>query len=250
MRRNDLIVLGLAGAGVHSQGPDGLYGALRPVVVDAARSHADLAVADLTGDGRADLAVADTKSRQVFLYAGTAEFEFAPPTVLTVAGIPVSLRAVDLTGDGRTDLSVLDSSKLLVSVFPSLEGGSFSPRIDFRCGPGVSGHEIADFDRDGAPDAATFGASSATILFGRRSAPLDETSLRGDADLSGAVEINDPILVLGRLFLAGAELPCDDASDANDDGEINVSDPIAILGRLFLGAAPFNPTGALRRSRA
>jgi len=55
------------------------------------------------------------------------------------------------------------------------------------------------------------------------------------------VEITDAILVLGRLFLGEAEVPCLDAADANDDGEVDISDPVAILGYLFTGGTPLPP---------
>ncbi len=72
--------------------------------------------------------------------------------------------------------------------------------------------------------------------------------LRGDADLSGALGITDPIRVLSHLFLGSATLACRDAADANDDGNVNVSDASAMLGHLFLGwaplPAPFDGPGA------
>lgn len=62
--------------------------------------------------------------------------------------------------------------------------------------------------------------------------------LRGDADGDGVVDITDPIVTLGYLFLGAGALPCDDAADANDDGKIDVSDPVSTLNFLFLGAGP------------
>jgi hypothetical protein len=62
--------------------------------------------------------------------------------------------------------------------------------------------------------------------------------IRGDADMSGAVDITDAIAVLGFLFL-GSPLPdCPDARDSNDDGEVDITDAIRILSFLFLGGPP------------
>lgn len=54
---------------------------------------------------------------------------------------------------------------------------------------------------------------------------------RGDADVSGAVNVTDVIVTLG--FLTGVDLACDDAADSNDDGTVGVSDAIFTLIYLF-----------------
>jgi hypothetical protein len=62
--------------------------------------------------------------------------------------------------------------------------------------------------------------------------------LRGDANGDGKLDLTDPIRIIGRLFLGGGGLGCDDAADANDDGRLDLTDPVALLGRLFMGAGP------------
>src|SRR6185295_7166579 len=66
---------------------------------------------------------------------------------------------------------------------------------------------------------------------------------RGDVDGNGAVELNDTIQVLNRLFLAGAyDQDCEDAADADDDGQVLLTDAIVVLNYLFLaGPAPAAP---------
>jgi hypothetical protein len=65
--------------------------------------------------------------------------------------------------------------------------------------------------------------------------------IRGDADLSGRVDISDAIAVLSFLFLGGSLPGCLDASDVNDDRTLDITDPVGILGFLFLGAAVPRP---------
>jgi sugar lactone lactonase YvrE len=62
-----------------------------------------------------------------------------------------------------------------------------------------------------------------------------ETFLRGDADLTGDLAINDPMLILNYLFASGYSLACLDAADADDAGSVNITDAIYILRFLFLG---------------
>ncbi len=64
------------------------------------------------------------------------------------------------------------------------------------------------------------------------------TFLRADADCNGSLEMNDPIMTLSYLFLAGEKPCCSAASDANGDGKVNISDPIASLHYLYLGGTP------------
>ncbi|HVR75105.1 MAG TPA: hypothetical protein VMT52_12265, partial [Planctomycetota bacterium] len=66
---------------------------------------------------------------------------------------------------------------------------------------------------------------------------------RGDSNRDGAVDISDPIRVLGFLFLGGAGLPCPDAADSNDDGNIDLSDAVYTLHGLFLGGDPIPAPG-------
>ncbi len=67
------------------------------------------------------------------------------------------------------------------------------------------------------------------------SSALGTTFIRGDADLSRAVQLTDAVYILMSLFLGGEPLACLDAADANDVGRVDISDPIFILTYLFLG---------------
>jgi parallel beta helix pectate lyase-like protein len=61
--------------------------------------------------------------------------------------------------------------------------------------------------------------------------------LRGDADASGSIDLNDPVLLLDYLFLAG-EAPCLDAADVDDSGDLSITDAIVSLAFQFLGGPP------------
>ncbi len=61
--------------------------------------------------------------------------------------------------------------------------------------------------------------------------------VRGDSNGDEAVDIADPIGILGYLFSSGS-LPCLEAADGNDDGQLNVADPVYLLAWLFTAASP------------
>ena len=65
--------------------------------------------------------------------------------------------------------------------------------------------------------------------------------LRGDVDLSGAIDISDPIQSLQAQFAGGAQPPCQDAADTDDSGVIDISDPIYSLMYQFAGGNPPPP---------
>lgn len=65
---------------------------------------------------------------------------------------------------------------------------------------------------------------------------------RADVNSDGALDIADPISLLGYLFLGGAAPQCIDAADADDSGALDITDAVHSLGFQFLGtAAPASP---------
>jgi hypothetical protein len=110
-----------------------------------------VAVADLNGDGRADLAVASGTGVSVLLNNGNGTFG-APASY--GSGInPASVAAGDLNGDGKIDLAV--SNKDGGSVLLNLGNGTFAAAVNYTfagpyndSGPLV----IGDLNGDGRAD--------------------------------------------------------------------------------------------------
>ncbi len=65
---------------------------------------------------------------------------------------------------------------------------------------------------------------------------------RGDVNDDESVDIADPIVILGYLFLNEQNIGCMDAADTNDDGSVDVGDPIFLLDYIFSGGTtPADP---------
>ena len=62
--------------------------------------------------------------------------------------------------------------------------------------------------------------------------------LRGDANADGAIDIGDPIAILGQLFQGTGPVACESAADVNDDGGVDIADAIYALGYSFSGGTP------------
>jgi hypothetical protein len=137
-----------------------------------------VAIGDLDGDGKLDLAVANRLSDNVSVFrnissAGTITTgSFAAKVDFTTATQPRSVKFGDLDGDGKPEMVVAAQTSNVVSVFQntstsgSITGGSFAAKIDFATGTVPFHVEIADFDGDRRPDIATANntATSVSVL--------------------------------------------------------------------------------------
>jgi hypothetical protein len=102
---------GTAGVSVLLQNADGTFAA--PVTYPTPGQSIDVAVGDLTGSGKMDLAVANllpasTGSIAVLLHDDTTPGKFGTATIHTGLGQPLSVVIRDLNNDGRADIAVAD----------------------------------------------------------------------------------------------------------------------------------------------
>jgi hypothetical protein len=67
--------------------------------------------------------------------------------------------------------------------------------------------------------------------------PTQSFFIRGDSNVNGVVEIGDAVKTLLGMF-RGVPLDCRRAADSDDNGAIDINDPMIILRHLFLGEAP------------
>src|SRR5262249_27705789 len=75
-----------------------------PVPILAGKSLS-VAVADLTGDGKADLAVANTNRNELSLLRGDGTGRFAPAETIGSARGPHAIASGDFDGNGKPDLT-------------------------------------------------------------------------------------------------------------------------------------------------
>ena len=146
---NDVTVLLGNGAGGFSAAPGS------PIKLGP-RDPVSLVTADLNGDGRPDLAVANYTSKDVsvLLGDGAGGFSAAPGSPVRVAGHPLSVTAADLNGDGKVDL-VIPAYKNVISILLGDGLGRFAAASGSPIAVGSDpSSAIADFNRDGKPDLA------------------------------------------------------------------------------------------------
>lgn len=126
----------------------------------------DAAIADLNGDGRTDLVVADgvqVNSRALLLRQNpTASGTFLAPTSLQTDSGSGSqdLVVADVNGDGLSDV-VLATNNSIVILYRSVAGG-FDPPLLLAAGTNTNGVAVADLDGDGRADIVAANAGHAS----------------------------------------------------------------------------------------
>lgn len=229
---------------------------------------AELAAADVDGDGLSDLIVVNDcpvgcdAAMAIMINAGDGSFLRAQP--LDLAAIPVAVRAVDLDGDRDADLALVDCVSSGSDLVIALNDGagefaahSRSP-TDRLCSAGSvttpDGIALFDVDGDGAVDAILPSLIGDEVRVLRNRGDLTfEPSIGfavgerpiavavGDLDADGREDVVSADMAIGGQPTVAVLINQTDAcpADLNDDGVVDTLDFL-----LFLGAWAQGDTGA------
>jgi hypothetical protein len=140
-------------------------GTFQPALNYAAGSEfTAVAVGDFNGDGKQDLAVANSNylytngSVSVLLGQGDGTFQFAGS--YAAGYYPHSVAVGDFNNDGIFDLAVANYLTNSVSVLLGKGDGTFQPAVNYPTGPSPSSVAVGDFNGDGKLDLAVANAGS------------------------------------------------------------------------------------------
>jgi len=148
--------------------------------VAAGTSLASLAVDDFDGDGRADVATADSGAGRIAVLLGRGDGTLEMAATLPTQKNPVRLIAADVNGDGRKDLAVINNGRPDVSLYMGRGDGTFANRTSFATTHYGGALASGQFNGDGKIDLLVGG----TVLL-NLGGPLD-------ADGDGIDDADDP----------------------------------------------------------
>jgi cysteine-rich repeat protein len=126
-------------------------------------------VADLDGDGKADICTANAGSNDVTVLLGEGSGAFGDPiisaAVLGAGAAEVSVvRVGDLNGDGVPDLVTANPGRGTISVLIGFGNGGFAAPQSFPVGTLPHSIAVGDFDGDGLDDVAAIVSEPAAVV--------------------------------------------------------------------------------------
>ncbi len=159
MLRRELVI-GIAAsalvlAGVASSAGTPAPSFLSAKIYPAGRDVQAVAVGDLDGDGKPDLATANHHSDSVSVLVNAGRGSFRPRRDYLVAAGPSSVVVADLNADGKLDVVTASPSAAAVSVLLNEGNGTFEPRRNYPTGDEPFDVAVGDLDGDGDPDLVT-----------------------------------------------------------------------------------------------
>jgi hypothetical protein len=194
-----------------------------------------VAAADVNGDGRPDLAVANFSDKSVSVLlnttlSGSGTAAFAAQQTFAIGKNPFGVAAADVNGDGRPDLAVTNQGDKTVSVLLNATAATtaaFAAQQTFATGTSPTGVTAADLDGDGRPDLAAADQLDKTV------------SVLLNATAAGATTA---AFAARQTFATGTDPFLLAAADFNTDGRpdlavTNLADNTASV--LLDAAAPF-----------
>ena len=174
----------------------------RPAVYPTGTNPHSVVAADVNGDGRVDLVVADAGSNDAAVLLGRKDGGFAPAVRYATGAGPKVVVAVDVDGDGVKDLVSANQDESSASVLLGSSDGTFGSRLDFPTCPHAHDVTAGDLDGDGRVDLAVacWGGNVVSVLLGNgdgtfrqhadyESGPAPHSIVAGDFNGDGRLDL-------------------------------------------------------------
>lgn len=112
------------------------------------------AVADLNGDGQADVIVGNAVSQSVSILFGNKDGTLQNARNVSTSGFAENITIADFNADGKVDLAMSDFSNSSIVLLLGNGDGSLAAPVSFRAHDTPGSVAVSDFDRDGKLDLA------------------------------------------------------------------------------------------------
>lgn len=191
---------------------------------DTGTAPTSVAMGDLNGDGKPDLAVADAGGISVLFQNPSVSGSFLPRTALSIGSSAASVAIADLNGDNKPDLiATTEGSVTILLQIPAVPGSFSSPT---RYGAGLQPifAAVADLNADGRPDLAVANLGS----------PSDGTTSSVSVLLQNPAALGDFLTAMN--YRTGVRSSVVAIADLNSDGKADLV--VANNGGLAGGCPP------------
>ncbi len=212
-----------------------------PTVYTAGHYCSSLAVGDVDGDGKLDIAVTSQTTvvglyyeGSVVVLLGNGDGTFRIGGEFGVGINPQAVYVDDLNNDGKQDLVVANSWDGSITILLGSGDGSFLPVYSYATGGGAASIIGGDFNRDGAHDLAVlnYNASDVAVFLGRGDGTfLDRTNYPGGLNncysITAADFNRDGKIDLALADLSGARVQ---VLPGNGDGTFQNAESVNLIG--------------------
>jgi hypothetical protein len=159
------------------------------VDINTGTSPYGVAIGDLDGDGKPDLAVTNSTGNTVSLFRNTSTIgsislaSFGSRVDINTGNTPQNLAIYDINGDGKPEIIVLNVISNNIYVFGNsctpgaISAAAFANRVDLTAGNYPAGLALGDIDRDGFTDLIVTNSNSNSVSVFRNTGVTGPISL-------------------------------------------------------------------------
>jgi hypothetical protein len=126
-----------------------------------------MAIGDLNGDGKPDVAVTDFDSNQVSILLGNGDGTFKSQSIFAAGKGPASIALADFAGTGHLSIVLTTQNYSVdgngVQVYLGNGDGTFTFYQGLATGSSPSYLTVGDFNGDGVPDIAVVDYASGVV---------------------------------------------------------------------------------------
>jgi hypothetical protein len=158
------------------------------VVFSTGSYPCDVSISDLDGDGKLDMALANSLSNTVSVLMNTStngSISFANKVDFTTGIHPCGLSIADFNEDGRPDFAVVNYDDNTVSILRNTSSSgtlSFAPKVDYILGLGPRSISVGDLNGDGKPDISIAIQDNNTVSVLKNNSMNETISFTGKVD--------------------------------------------------------------------